>query len=132
MRRVLAAAFTYFTIVFAAGFAFGVVRERFAVPMLGQRGAEVAEIPLMVGVSILAALWVTTRFFFRATLGQRLATGLLALLLLLGAEYAIVAGVRALTVEEYLESRDPVAFVAYLVGLSLFAVMPTLVTTRRG
>ena len=132
MRRVPAAAFTYFAIVFAVGFVFGVVRERFAAPMLGPRAAEVAEIPLMVGVSILAALWVTTRFFFHATLGQRLATGILALVLLLGAEYAIVVGIQELTLEEYVESRDPVGFLAYLVGISLFAVMPTLVRTRRG
>jgi hypothetical protein len=131
LKRVGAAGLAYFAIVFAAGFVFGVVRERWAIGALGARAAELAEIPLMIGVVILAAMWVVVRFGLRPTAAQRLGTGLLALALLVGAELGVVLGVRELTLEEYLDSRDPLAFAAYLAALLLYAVMPAMVRSKR-
>ena len=128
-RRAVTAALAYFAVVFATGFGFAVVRERFVKQLLGARAAEMAEIPLMIGVMILAALWVVIRYSLSRT-GARLLTGFLALLLLLSAEL-IVAAVRDLDWDEYLATRDPVAFTAYLGALVLFALMPVLVRTRR-
>ena len=129
-KRTLNAALVYFAVVFAVGFAFGVIRERFAKPILGARAAEMAEIPLMVGVMILCALFVVTRYSVSG-MAARLAAGILALLLLLSAELIVAAAVRGLDWQEYLATRDPVAFVAYLGALLLFALMPALVRTRR-
>jgi hypothetical protein len=129
-RRAVTAGLAYFAVVFATGFALGVIRERFARPLLGARAAEMAEIPLMIGVAILAALWVVTRYALsRRT--ARLLAGLLALLLLVAGELIVAAIVRDLDWDEYLASRDPVVFPAYLGALALFALMPALVRTRR-
>jgi len=131
LRRVAAAGLAYFSIVFAAGFVLGVIRERWAYGALGKKAAELAEIPLMIGVVILAAMWVVSRFTLRRTVAQRLGTGVLALALLVAAELGVILGVRDLTLEEYLDSRDPLVFTAYLGALLLFALMPVLVRSKR-
>jgi len=56
--------------------------------------------------------------------------GLLALGLLLGAEFTFVLWLQGLTISEYLAGRDPVAGTAYLIALGVFAVMPLFVARR--
>jgi hypothetical protein len=55
-----------------------------------------------------------------------LGVGLVALSLLLAAEFTVVLRLRGLTIQEYVASRDPVAGAAYVVALGLFAIMPLL------
>lgn len=61
MSRILQAGVVYFLLAFAAGFARGVLREVWAVPRLGVRLAEFAEMPLMLVVVVLAARWTVRR-----------------------------------------------------------------------
>jgi type IV secretory pathway TrbD component len=65
-----------------------------------------------------------------AWLSGRIAVGLVALGLLLLAEFTVVLWLRGLTTTEYLTSRDPIAGTTYLVMLGVFAIMPLLVTRR--
>jgi hypothetical protein len=58
MKETLKAGAVYFALVFAAGFVLGTVRTLWVVPRLGVRTAELAEAPIMFGVSILAVRWV--------------------------------------------------------------------------
>ena len=60
--RVLKSAATYFALVFGAGFVFGAVRVTWLVPRLGERAAELAEMPLMFVVIVFAARFVVRRF----------------------------------------------------------------------
>ena len=131
MRRLLKAAAVYFLLVFAAGVVLGVLRERWVKDMIGARAAEVAEVPLMIGLSALAAIWVVGRYGLRHQRSKRLAVGLLALALLLVAELTVVLALRGMTLDQYLASRDPTSFAAYLVGLLFFAVMPAVVRVGR-
>jgi hypothetical protein len=124
--RVLRAGFTYFFLVFAAGFAFGVVRVGWAVGRFGERSAELAEAPLMLLVVFLAARWVVKHFRLPRAAGPRLGMGVLALVLLLACELTVVLALRGLTLEQYLASRDPLAAAVYVVSLLLFALMPAL------
>ena len=124
--RVLRAGVTYFILVFAAGFALGVVRVGWAVERFGERSAELAEAPLMMLVVVLAARWVVRRFGLPRVVVPRLGTGFLALALLLTCELTVVLALRGLTFEQYLQSRDPLAGTVYLLSLLLFALMPTL------
>jgi hypothetical protein len=126
--RVLKAGAVYFLLVFAAGFALGVVRELWVKEKIGARAAETAEVPLMIGVSALAALLVVRRHELPRRLVVRLTVGLVALALLVGAELTIVVVVRGQSIERYLASRDPAAFTVYLLGLVLYALMPALVS----
>lgn len=125
--RVLKAGTVYFLWVFSAGFALGVLRELWLAPWLGTRAAELAEMPVMWLVIVLAARWTVRRFALPATLPTRLPTGMLAVGWLLLAEVALVLGLRGLTLAEYLGGRDPLAGTVYALGLLLMAAMPWLV-----
>lgn len=127
---VAAAAAVYFAWVFGAGFALGVVRELWLAPRVGARTAQLLETPLMLGVVLIAARASVRRFAVPRRLGARLAVGLLALALLLGAEVALALGLRGLSPAEIVTARDPVAGTVYALALVLFAAMPALVRAR--
>ena len=75
MKETLKAGVAYFALVFAAGFALGTVRTLWAVPRLGVRTAELAESPIMFGISILAARWVVRHVQVSPLRSRRLAMG---------------------------------------------------------
>ena len=52
------AAICYFGVVFGIGFVLGVIRILLLVPMLGERVAELVEMPFMVLASLIAARWI--------------------------------------------------------------------------
>ena len=124
--RALKAGTAYFLWVFAAGFVLGVLRELWLTPWLGTRVAELAEMPLMLVVVVLAARWTVHRFTLPASMPARWGVGLLAVGWLLLAEIALVLGLRGMTLADYLAGRDPVAGTAYLLSLLLMAAMPWL------
>jgi hypothetical protein len=59
-----------------------------------------------------------------------LSTGIVALALLLFAEFVVVLGIRGMSVCEYVDSRDPVAGTVYVLMPGLFAVMPLFVVRK--
>ena len=121
----------YFAVVFGADFVLGRIRLFWLVPRVGERIAELIEMPIMLVVVILAARWIVRRPSVPPTPSARLGVGFVALALLLGAEFGVVLGPRGLTIAEYFASRDPVAETVYYVMLVVFAVMPLLVAPRR-
>lgn len=123
---VFKAGVAYFAIVFAAGFVLGAVRVPLLVPRLGARAAELIEMPIMLMVIQLAARYVVRRYSVRWRPANRAAVGVLALVLLLTAEFTVVLGLRGLSVSDYVASRDPVAGTVYLLMLGVFAAMPLL------
>jgi len=116
----------YFLWVFAAGFVLGVIRELWLNPSLGSRFAELAEMPVMLVVIVVAARWTTRRFALSSP-ASRWAVGMLAVGWLLLAEVTLVLGLHGMTLVEYVAARDPVAGTAYAVSLLLMAAMPWLV-----
>ena len=128
MTGILRPGALYFTLVFGAGFLLGVPRVLWLVPRVGERWAELLEMPLMLGVIIFAARWIVRRSC--PGTAARLGIGITALALLLAAEFTLVLGLRGLTLAGYFATRDPVSGAAYCVMLGLFAVMPLLVARR--
>jgi hypothetical protein len=128
--RVARFALAYFAAVFSIGFVLGVARTLWTAPRLGERVAELVELPVMVVASFLVARALMSR---AGATGIRDAAliGLAALALLLCAELAVVAFVRGQTLAGYVASRDPVSGFAYVLALLLFAVMPALLSYRR-
>ena len=124
------AAAAYFGLVFAVGFALGVWRTLLLVPRLGERWAELLEMPLMVGASYLAARWVVRRFAVRRDARSRLYVGFFALGLMLIAELLMVLLAQRASLAEYVAGRDPISGAIYLLALCLFALMPWLVGWR--
>jgi hypothetical protein len=126
MARILRAGALYFGMVFAVGFALGLVRVLWMVPQFGVRAAELIEAPFMLTATFLAARWTVRRLAPPNTAWTRLQVGVIALMLLLAVEFTLVLWVRGLSFREYLDSRDPVAGTVYVLLLAVFAVMPAL------
>jgi hypothetical protein len=127
LRVILKAGLTYFGLVFGTGFILGTIRVLFIVPRFGARLAELIEGPLMLTVTILAASWVVRRFRVSVGASDRIAVGLLAIILLIALELTIVLWLRGLSLGDYFRERDPVAGTVYYLLLVVFAVMPLLV-----
>lgn len=51
-------AVAYFLLVFGAGFVLGTVRVLLILPLVGERAAELLEMPLMLTVIVFAARWM--------------------------------------------------------------------------
>jgi Zn-dependent membrane protease YugP len=68
----------YFAVVFTAGFALGSIRVPLLVPRLGERTAELIEMPFMFVAVVFAARWVITRLQVPATLAARASMGIVA------------------------------------------------------
>ena len=130
MRKLLTTSLIYFGLVFAAGFVLAPVRILVLQPRVGERLAELIELPLMVLVSWLLASWLMRRKLMPYRRWQRILVGALALLLILLAEFWVVLFVREISLAEYFATRDPVAGLAYYISLLMFAAMPVWVARR--
>jgi hypothetical protein len=80
---ILRAACTYFGLVFGTGFVLGALRVTLLLPRLGERTAELLEMPLMTVAMVLAARSVVRRQLRGAGPGSLVTTGGIALALLL-------------------------------------------------
>ena len=129
--KILRAGVFYFMLVFAAGFVLGPIRLAWLVPSVGERTAELMEMPLMLAVVIVAARWTLQRYAVAGLPSHRLAIGCVALGLLVRAEAVIVHFIRGLSIRRYLANRDPVAAAVYYLMLGVFAIMPILVGSSR-
>jgi hypothetical protein len=120
--RIAAFAVVYFLAVFAVGFVLGTLRVTLVVPAVGAPAAELAEIPFMVAVIVFLAWRLVRRW--RLGIGSAVAGGVIALVLLLGAEFALVGIVRGLTIEQWVASRANVAGAVYAAALAVFMLAP--------
>jgi hypothetical protein len=123
-------AIAYCASVFSIGFLLGIARTLWIAPRLGERSAELIEMPVMVAASFFVARALLSRAGLVEIRNAALA-GLTALALLLCAELAVVVFLRGQTVADYVASRDPVSGSAYVLALLLFAAMPALTCYRR-
>lgn len=121
---VAAAAVLYFAVVFAVGFVLGTVRVLLVVPVLGERPAELIELPVMIAASYFAAGWVLRRSSRVLSFAGAALAGVLALALLVATELTLVLLLRGITLSRYLAERDRVAGIAYLAALLIFGALP--------
>jgi len=127
LARTIKAGTVYFALVFGAGFVLGSIRVPFLVPRLGERAAELIEMPFMFVAVLLSARFITKRFSLPANALPRLGAGFLALGLLVAAEVVLAVSLQDRMLAEYVASRDPVSGSVYLAMLALFAVMPFVI-----
>lgn len=126
MLTTLRAGFVYFALVFGAGFVLGVFRVPFLVPRIGERWAELAEMPIMAAAIFLFAGYMLRRFPDIRFKGRTLAVGFLALSFAICAELGLAVALQSQTLGEYLRSRDKISGSVYLLMLVVFALMPRL------
>lgn len=129
--RVLQAAVLYFLLVFGAGFALGIGRVLMVVPLLGERTAELLEMPLMLLIVVITARWIVHHRLDAHRLSSTLSVGFLALGIMLFAELIVGMWLRGMSAAEVFLHRDPVSGAAYYLSLLLFAVMPAVITCLR-
>ena len=98
------------------------IRVPFLVPRLGERYAELLEMPFMFVAIVLAARHVVRRFDLPARLPLRLQVGFVALALSVVAELLLATVLQGRSLPEFIASRDPVSGSVYLVMLMLFAL----------
>jgi hypothetical protein len=122
----LRASAAYFGIVFSVGFLLGSIRVPFLVPRLGERTAELIEMPAMFVVIFFAAEFLVRRFGAELKGNIWLAVGALALSLLVVAELLLAVVLQSRSLTEYIASRDRISGAFYLGMLALFAAMPWL------
>jgi hypothetical protein len=116
----------YFAIVLGTGFLLGMFRVPFVVPRIGERWAELAEMPIMGVTIFFAAGYVLQQFPAVHSASRALVVGFLALALVAFAELGLAVAFQNQTLGEYLASRDRVSGSVYLAMLIVFALMPTL------
>lgn len=126
MQKILRAGLLYFAMVMGAGFVLGVIRVPFVVPRLGERWAELAEMPVMAVVIYYSAGYILRRYPDISQAGKALWVGFLALGLSVAAELALATVLQQQTLAEFIASRDKVSGSVYLILLLVFALMPWL------
>ena len=130
MNPMIRASFLYFALVMGAGFLLGSVRVLFVVPHLGERWAELAEMPIMAMVIVVAAGYILRRYPEVQTRGRVLVVGSTALALSVSAELVLAVVLQSQSLSEYLASRDKISGSVYLAMLVIFALMPRLRLAR--
>lgn len=126
VSKTIRAALVYFAIVLGTGFVFGVLRVPILVPRIGERWAELAEMPVMAAVIFLSAGYILRRFPEICSPGRSLGAGFLALGLSVAAELGLAVLRQEQTLAEFIRSRDKVSGSVYVGLLLVFAVMPRL------
>jgi hypothetical protein len=126
------AIFLYFIMVLGTGFALGVIRIPLLVPRLGERFAELLEMPIMLVVIVLAARYVVRRYKLAPDLAVRLQVGFSALGLSVAAELLLATVLQSQSLAQYIASRDPVSGSVYLLLLLVLALMPAILTLVDG
>ena len=104
----------------------GTVRVPFLVPRLGERVAELAEMPFMFVAIFLAAGHVVRKYGASVAPLDWLRVGALSLAFLVAAELLLAVLLAGRGIGEYIASRDPVSGTVYLALLLVFAAMPWL------
>lgn len=132
VRTVIPAALAYFAMVLGTGFLLGMIRVPLLVPRVGERWAELAEMPIMAAVIYFAAGYILRRFPGIATAGRSLAAGFLALALSVAAELGLALLLQDQSLAQFIGSRDKVSGSVYIVLLLVLAIMPKFRLSGRG
>jgi len=118
--------------VLGTGFVLGMFRVPILAPLIGERWAELAEMPIMAAVIFFAAGYILRRFPEIALPGLSLATGLLALAFLIAAELGLAVLLQDQTLAEFIGSRDKISGSVCIALLLVFGVMPRLRLSSHG
>jgi hypothetical protein len=120
------AGLAYFGVVFAIGFALGVLRVFFMTPRLGEVVAVLFELPVMVALSWLACRWLITHLDVSPKVTARLIMGGLAFAILMAAEFAISTFAFGRSFSDHLDHYRELPALLGLAGQIAFALFPMI------
>jgi hypothetical protein len=128
MKLVLLTGTVYVAAVFAAGFVLGVLRTLVLVPLLGELGAVLVELPVILTIAWL----VCTRILRRWPLSSPSALGMgaIAFLLLMGAEASLSMLLAGRSLAEHLALYSQLPHQVGLAGQLAFSLFPWIQARR--
>ena len=129
---VLASSVLYFALVFSSGFALGCIRVPFLQPLIGDRLAQLLEMPVMMLAITRSAKLIVRRLHPQPPRSQLFMIGVVALTLMLAME---VAGSVYISkkdwnagLADWVSDRDAIAGPVYFALLAVFAAMPACIS----
>lgn len=126
MKHTMIAASGYFGLVFAAGFVLGTIRTLLILPLTGDVVAVGLELPAMLAVSWIACGWSVRRYEVSARFSTRLAMGVVAFGLLMGAEVLVSMLIGGRSLSEHLALYRTAPSLLGLGGQMAFAAFPLI------
>ena len=128
MQPVLLTGTVYVAAVFAAGFVLGVLRTLVLVPLLGELGAVLVELPVILSIAWLACRRILRRWPLPPP--SALGMGAIAFLLLMGAEAGLSTLLAGRSRAEHLALYSQLLHQVGLAGQLAFSVFPWLQARR--
>lgn len=124
----------YFVVMFALGFVLGTLRVLVVAPRLGDWGATLIELPIMLTLSWFACRWLVGRFAVPGRVAPRLAMGATAFMLLMVAEILLGTSLLGRTLTQQVQAMTGGVGLLGLLGQFAFAAFPLVQTSpqRRG
>ena len=129
MSSPVTALLAYFGGVFAAGFAFGVLRTLFVAPLVGPLVAELIEAPFMAAI-VAAAAWLLARRY-RGPRADLLAIGVFAAFLVLVCDVAVGFFLRGMSPYAVIFGRNILTGAVYYGLIAALAGLPYLFRSSR-
>lgn len=124
IRRIVAFSICYWAIVFAVGFAMGILRTLLVVPHLGEIYAELLEAPFLIFASWWTARTLNKRRLLSLSQAEAIVAGTLAVLILIGAEISLTDLIRGVDFKTwYAERSVPSTFLFSVLAIG-FAIVP--------
>lgn len=120
----------YFLVTLGSGFVLEVIRLQVVALHIGEKIAGMLEIPNALLATIIGARWVVDRFALPPLPGIRLGVGVVALILCLVGEWAVVLPLHSLSWSESFASREPIVGIVPTGALAVLVVMPLLAGYR--
>ena len=130
LMQVIRSGALYFLVTLGSGFVLEVIRLQVVALHIGEKIAGMLEIPNTLLATIIGARWAVDRFSLPPLPGIRLGVGLIALLLWLIGEWAIVLPLHGLSLNEFFASREPLIGIVPNGALAVLVVMPFLTGYR--
>lgn len=126
MWNALKAGLTYFALVFAVGFLLGTLRVLALAPMLGELGAVLVELPVMLAASWIICRWLIRLLRVPGDVPARLAMGGGAFVFLIAAEIALSVWLFGNSVSQHFANYLTAHGALGLAGQIAFAAFPVL------
>jgi len=117
--NLLAWSAVYGALSFAAGFAFGALRQLVLIPALGDRIGHLVEFPMVTLAACAIGVWIGAR-----STAPALAIGLFGVLVLIAFESTMALGFMRISLADYLAGYDATRGALFPIGLALMTLAP--------
>ncbi len=130
MSRTLTSATVYCLALFALGFVLGTIRVLFLAPQIGEMGATLVEVPVMLGAAFFLCRWVVGRWLVSPELAARCGMAFWFLVLLFLLETLVGVALFGRTMSDTLAGLATPAGLIGLTAQVIAALLPLFVGRR--